>query len=40
MIYWNTEGFKYGICNVPPIGQVNYKLKQLFKALFTFMLTK
>nr|QBH22544.1 B1 epsilon-tubulin 1 [Philasterides dicentrarchi] len=21
MIHWNTEGFKYGICNVPPIGQ-------------------
>lgn len=20
MIYWNKEGFKYGICNVPPIG--------------------
>jgi tubulin epsilon len=20
MIYWNTEGFKYGICNTPPIG--------------------
>ena len=22
MIYWNSEGFKYGICNTPPIGQV------------------
>jgi tubulin epsilon len=21
-IYWNKEGFKYGICNTPPIGQV------------------
>jgi len=21
MIYWNKEGFKYGICNTPPIGQ-------------------
>ncbi|CAD8162857.1 unnamed protein product [Paramecium pentaurelia] len=21
MIYWNQEGFKYGICNQPPIGQ-------------------
>lgn len=21
MIHWNTEGFKYGICNTPPIGQ-------------------
>jgi tubulin epsilon len=21
MVYWNTEGFKYGICNFPPIGQ-------------------
>ncbi|KAL4496011.1 hypothetical protein ABPG72_015433 [Tetrahymena utriculariae] len=21
MIYWNQEGFKYGICNTPPIGQ-------------------
>jgi tubulin epsilon len=21
MIHWNTEGFKYGICNSPPIGQ-------------------
>lgn len=20
MIYWNQEGFKYGICNTPPIG--------------------
>jgi tubulin epsilon len=20
MIYWNTEGFKYGICNTPPIN--------------------
>jgi tubulin epsilon len=20
MIYWNTEGFKYGICNTPSIG--------------------
>lgn len=20
MIYWNKEGFKYGICNSPPIG--------------------
>lgn len=19
-IYWNNEGFKYGICNTPPIG--------------------
>ena len=24
-IYWNKEGFKYGICNVPPIGQVSIK---------------
>jgi tubulin epsilon len=24
MIYWNTEGFKYGICNAPPISQVKY----------------
>ena len=22
MIYWNEEGFKYGICGAPPIGQV------------------
>ena len=22
-IYWNKEGFKYGICNVPSVGQVN-----------------
>lgn len=21
MIYWNSEGFKYGICNAPPINQ-------------------
>jgi len=21
MIYWNSEGFKYGICNTAPIGQ-------------------
>lgn len=21
-IYWNKEGFKYGICNVPSLGQV------------------
>jgi len=20
MIYWNTEGFKYGICNTPSLG--------------------
>lgn len=20
-IHWNTEGFKYGICNTPPVGQ-------------------
>ena len=20
MIYWNQEGYKYGICNVPPVG--------------------
>ena len=20
-IYWNQEGFKYGICNVPSLGQ-------------------
>ena len=25
MIYWNQEGFKYGICNTPPVGQVSYK---------------
>lgn len=25
MIYWNKEGFKYGICNAPPIGQVREK---------------
>ena len=23
-IYWNKEGFKYGICNVPSLGQVNF----------------
>lgn len=23
MIHWNKEGFKYGICNVPPVGQVS-----------------
>lgn len=22
MIHWNKEGFKYGICGAPPIGQV------------------
>lgn len=22
IVYWNKEGFKYGICNVPPVGQV------------------
>jgi len=21
MIRWNTEGFKYGLCNMPPVGQ-------------------
>ena len=21
-VYWNKEGFKYGICNTPPVGQV------------------
>ena len=21
MVYWNKEGFKYGICNAPPINQ-------------------
>ena len=21
MVYWNTEGFKYGICNTPSLGQ-------------------
>lgn len=21
MIYWNSEGFKYGICNAPPLNQ-------------------
>lgn len=20
-VHWNKEGFKYGICNVPPVGQ-------------------
>jgi tubulin epsilon len=20
-VHWNTEGFKYGICNVPSVGQ-------------------
>ena len=20
-VHWNTEGFKYGICNTPPVGQ-------------------
>ena len=20
-VHWNTQGFKYGICNTPPVGQ-------------------
>lgn len=24
MIYWNQEGFKVGLCDVPPVGQVWY----------------
>ena len=27
IVYWNREGFKYGICNVPPVGQVTLFLQ-------------
>lgn len=28
IVYWNKEGFKYGICNVPPVGQVSFYIKK------------
>ena len=33
MIYWNNEGFKYGICNTPPIGQVFSAILELLPTL-------
>jgi tubulin epsilon len=35
IVYWNREGFKYGICNVPPVGQVKPRfMKIMLLALF------
>ena len=44
MIAWNKEGFKYGICNSPPIGQTYSMLclanNTCIKDNFGFMVDK
>ncbi|EGR30381.1 hypothetical protein IMG5_133480 [Ichthyophthirius multifiliis] len=36
MIYWNQEGFKYGICNAPPVDQVFQNNIQLYFLFLSF----